>query len=169
LWVEVDGTTYLHNPTDSPVSFDGYQIVSHSKSLLDPAAWDSISDRVPGRIAELIEQLGPGALTFGEAAPTEAQLAELNLPGVATLAAGARFSLGKPFKAWSPEEFDVFFSLRPSPSPSGPAFCVPEPESLVLAGLGLAALWGWRGRMCRVERERTGPVACSLRGRKRPR
>ncbi len=141
LWVDVDGTAYLLNTTDSPVSFDGYQLVSEA-GLLDPIGWDSISDRIPARINELITELGAGSLTFGEANPTAFSLAELNLGGVATLPAHGKFSLGKPFRSF----FDVcshegFFWSAPgtgSQQPSGP-IC-PEPSTWLLAAL--AALGG---------------------------
>jgi hypothetical protein len=148
ILVDPDGTTYLHNTTGGPVSFDGYQIVSHSKNQLDVAGWDSISDRVPARLAELFAQLGTGAVTFGEAAPTEAQLAELNLPGVGTLEGGAKFNLGKPFKTYQNDqqlkaEYDFFFSLGPSaPNNEGEISLIPEPSTFVLGGLGLVGLLG---------------------------
>ncbi len=93
IWVDVDGTAYLENVTDNPVSFDGYQISSEDHNL-NPAGWDSISDRVPGRINEVIAGLGAGALTFGEANPGSSNLAELNLGGVGALPGKAKFSLG---------------------------------------------------------------------------
>lgn len=143
IWVEVDGTAYLENRTDAPVSFDGYQITSDNGTL-DPAGWDSISDRVPGRITELIASLGAGALTFGEANPNSGNLAELNLGGVATLAAKAKFSIGKPFGSW----WDP--SLRGYYKPAGSTIavpidcfpyltCLPEPSTGVLALCGCGA------------------------------
>ncbi len=143
LWVEVDGTAYLENWTDSPVSFDGYQITSDNGTL-DPAGWDSISDRVPGRINELIQSLGAGALTFGEANPSPTNLAELNLANAATLAAKAKFSIGKPFGSL------LDLSLRGYYKPAGSAnavpidcfpylTCLPEPSTGVLALCGCGA------------------------------
>ncbi len=135
LWVDVDGTAYLVNTTDGPVSFDGYQIASEGQNL-DPAGWDSISDRIPERITELIGALGAGTLTFGEANPGDANLAELNLGGVATLAAHARFSLGKPFKTFSVSGADAFFWSGPgSGGGVGGTVCIPEPSTWLLAAL----------------------------------
>ena len=88
LFVDVDGTVYLYNSTASPLSFDGYQIVSETKNL-DPVGWKSISDYVAGgQITDVIAALGPGGLTFGEANPSDGNLAELNLGGAATLQPG---------------------------------------------------------------------------------
>jgi hypothetical protein len=133
IWVDPDGTAYIYNTTAWPISFDGYQITSESKNL-DPVAWDSISDRFPARINELIGTLGVGSVGFGEANPTDTNLAELNLSGVGTLAAGAKFSLGKPFKSWLPNlpVGDDFFWKG-----------VPEPSTWLLAtlaALGCAAI-----------------------------
>lgn len=136
LWIDVDGTAYLTNTTDGPVSFDGYQIVSE-QGLLDPASWDSISDRIPARINELIIQLGAGSLTFGEANPNAFSLAELNLGGVATLPAHGKFSLGKPFKSifdyCSQEGF--FWSAPGTGSQQPDIFFCPEPSAWLLASL----------------------------------
>ncbi len=141
LWFDVDGTVYLHNTTSASLSFDGYQIVSEA-GLLDPSGWDSISDRIPARITDLISQLGAGSLTFGEANPTAFSLAELNLGGVATLPAHGKFSLGKPFKSFFDAcSLEGFFWSAPgtgAQAPSGP-IC-PEPSAWLLAAL--AALGG---------------------------
>jgi hypothetical protein len=148
IWVEVDGSAYLENTSDNAISFDGYQIVSNSKNMLDPVGWDSIQDRVPGRITDLLAQLGPGALTFGEANPSEAQLAELNLPGVGTLQGKAKFSLGKPFKIYSSQAaLDGEYAFRVNGAAIGvntPADIVlaPEPSTLLLGGLGLVGILG---------------------------
>ncbi len=32
IWIDVDGTAYLHNTTATPVWFDGYQIASEGKT-----------------------------------------------------------------------------------------------------------------------------------------
>ena len=143
IWVEVDGSAYLENTTDGPVSFDGYQIASEGKNL-DPAGWKSISDRVPAEITDLIAALGAGALTFGEANPGNANLAELNLGGVGTLPGKAKFSLGKPFintgVAGSADGF--FWSAPGTGSQTSDVVLAPEPSALVLAGFGLIGLVG---------------------------
>ncbi len=154
LWFDPDGTTYLQNTTANPISFDGYQISSETLAL-DPAGWDSISDRVPARINDLILQLGAGALTFGEANPGTGNLAEVNLGGAGTLAAGAKFSLGKPFKAGvDPMAQDFFYKLAVPPGPNGPIVLlgaiVPEPSTCVLAALAGLGLVTFRVRGLRV-------------------
>ena len=143
LWIDVDGTAYLRNNTAGPLSFDGYQIASESKAL-DPAGWDSISDRIPARINDLIGALGAGALTFGEANPGEGNLAEVNLGGAGTLAAGAKFSLGHPFKTGvDPTGQDFFFKLTSGTAGiPGDITVVHEPSTFVLAGLGLVGVAG---------------------------
>ncbi len=142
LWVEVDGNSYLWNTTDAPLSFDGYQITSENGTL-DPVAWDSINDRLPARVTEVIAGLGAGGLTFGEANPSTTSLAELNIAGAGTLAAGGKFSLGKPFAALPPSvDLGGFWS---GPNPRGGVMeivYVPEPSTWLLgalAALGLVA------------------------------
>jgi hypothetical protein len=143
LWSDADGTTYLINATASPISFDGYQITSENGTL-DPVGWDSISDRIPGRITELIAALGPGALTFGEANPNPGNLAELNLGGAATLAAGAKFSLGKPFGS----RFDPTLQAYYKPAGSNnPVWMCPYPTCIPEPSTGLLALFGCGGAL----------------------
>jgi hypothetical protein len=150
LWFDADRTAYLHNTTASQITFDGYQIISESNRL-DVAGWDSISDRVPGRINELIGDLGAGALGFGELAPTSSQVAEANLTGVGVLQPGAKFSLGKPFSPSLPlneicSDITFFFKIGgiPIQFEGQPGICLPEPSSwllAMLAGPGLVAIW----------------------------
>ncbi|MFO0899535.1 MAG: PEP-CTERM sorting domain-containing protein [Pirellulales bacterium] len=141
LWVDVDGTTYLHNTTAAPLSFDGYQIVSENNRL-DPAGWKSISDYVAGgQIAEVLGNLGAGGLTFGEANPGPGNLAELNLGGAGTLQAGAKFSIGKPFLDFNAYLGANAFYKVPGESTARPmdgAF--PEPSTWLLAVLAAAGL-----------------------------
>ncbi len=155
LWVDVDGTTYLHNSTGGPLSFDGYQITS-DLGTLNPAGWDSISDRIPGRISELIEALGAGALTFGEANPNANNLAELNLGGAATLAAGAKFSIGKPFGPSYDPTLRGYYKLNSSPTPV-PFDCLPYLTCLPEPSTGALALCGC-GAMLLLRRRRTQPA-----------
>lgn len=159
LWVDVDGTAYLENTTDQPVSFDGYQIASEAKDL-DPAGWDSISDRIPGRITELIAALGAGALSFGEANPSSANLAELNLGGVATLPAKGKFSLGRPFA-----DCPNFYWSAPGTGAQDGTFCgIPEPSTWLLATLAGLAL---AGSLCERSASRCGVRAGGWRVRRR--
>lgn len=161
IWVDVDGTAYLENITDRPISFDGYQIASEAKNL-NPAGWDSISDRVPGRVSELIAALGAGALTFGEANPGSANLAELNLGGVGTLAGKAKFPIGKPFISLAlacSGQSAFFWSAPGTGSGDSPGVvCAPEPSAWLLAalaGLGLLPMRSW-----------VASIAPMLRGRR---
>jgi hypothetical protein len=148
ILVDADGTAYIHN-TDkgAAASFDGYQIVSETNSM-DPVGWDSIQDRVPGRIQELFDQLGTGAVSFAEANPNEGQLAELNVGGTATLAPDGKFNIGKPFKAgtyWpDPDATANFFYKNPGSTANNPGEinAIPEPSSFLLGGLGLIGLVG---------------------------
>ncbi len=155
IWVDIDGSTYLQNTTAGPLSFDGYQIASESNRL-NPAGWKSIADYVAGgEIAEVIAALGPGGLTFGEANPSPANLAELNLGGAGTLQGGAKFYIGKPFVPGSSAcygDFDFFYKLNTSPNsiPGNPAFCIPEPSTFLLAALAGTGLLAFRRRGLRV-------------------
>lgn len=143
LWVEVDGTTYLHNTTAAPLSFDGYQIVSES-GRLDPAGWKSIADQVAANPLDIISRLGAGALAFGEANPNAGNLAEVNLAGAATLPAGGKFSIGKPFLDF-PAYFDAdaFYKVPGETTARPMEGAFPEPSTwllAVLAAVGLAVV-----------------------------
>ncbi|MFO0897405.1 MAG: hypothetical protein U0836_08265 [Pirellulales bacterium] len=148
LWQDPDGTVYLHNTTGAPISFDGYQIASE-RDLLDPVGWKSIADYVAGgQFSEVIAALGAGGLTFGEANPGAGNLAELNLGGVGTLQAGAKFAIGKPLLAGSSIcDIHFFYKLGgQTNSIQGDPPCIPEPSTFLLAalaGLGLRAV-RWR-------------------------
>jgi hypothetical protein len=145
LWVELDGSTSLWNTTDAPVSFDSYQISSQINEL-DPVGWKSINDYFTGgESATIIAALGVGGVSFGELVPISAtNLAETNMTTFGTLAAGAKFSIGKPFQSLPLEEAQTFW--KGPTNPSGGAMDVvyaPEPGTWLLAtlaGLGLAAM-----------------------------
>lgn len=145
LFVDVDGTAYLYNSTASPLPFDGYQIVSETKDL-NPMEWTSIADRVAGgQITEVIAALGPGGLTFGEANPSEGNLAELNLGGAATLQPGwgGKFAIGRPFIGpgwWGNNQF-FYHAPGATAAIPGDIFVVPEPSTWLLLLVGsIAAL-----------------------------
>ncbi len=147
IWVEADGSSFLWNPTDLPITFDGYQLASENGGL-DPAAWTSIADQVISNTIGVIGSLGPGALAFGEATPSEDSLAEINLAGVGTLAPGGKFAIGKPF-ATLPPSADWFYKIPGLPAGEIPpgeivfAPDLPEPSTWLLAtlaGLGLLAM-----------------------------
>ena len=159
LWIDPDGTTYLYNTTDAPISFDGYQIASETNRL-DPVGWKSIADYVAGgQISEVLSQLGAGALTFGEANPGPGNLAELNLGGAGTLQAGQKFYLGKPFGDGG-YFVDFFFKSGTGPDgpPQNPIFIprIPEPTTFVLAALAGPGLLA-------VARRKAGKAANSWR------
>ncbi|MFO0896072.1 MAG: PEP-CTERM sorting domain-containing protein [Pirellulales bacterium] len=142
LWIDPDGTTYLYNTTDAPISFDGYQIASETNRL-DPVGWKSIADYVAaGQISEVIAALGAGGLTFGEANPGAGNIAELNLGGVGTLQPHAKFSIGKPFldtAVCTDGTADFFYKVGGSPNGgvAGDSFVnCPEPGSWLLVTLG---------------------------------
>jgi hypothetical protein len=140
LWVDADLTAYLRNNTDQDISFDGYQIISENEDL-NVAGWDSLSDRqTSGRLQELSDALGFGALGFGEMSPTSAQVAEANISGVAVLKAGAMFSLGKPFLSCPGPDDGFFMKIAGLPTSQLQneivAVCIPEPSAWLLAALG---------------------------------
>ncbi len=153
LWVEADGSSFLWNPTDLPITFDGYQLASETGSL-DPVGWKSIADYVAGgQITDVLANLGAGALTFGEANPGTGNLAEVNLGGAGTIGPHAKFSLGKPF-ATLPPSADWYYKL--SSGPGGPpgeivyAPDTPEPSTFPLAALAGLGLIAFRRRGLRV-------------------
>ena len=145
VWVEADGSSFLWNPTDLPITFDGYQLASEAGAL-DPVGWKSIADYVAGgQLADVPGNLGSGGLTFGEANPGPGNLAELNLGGAGTIQPHAKFAIGKPF-ATLPPSADWFYKVPGPPSePVGEivyAPDTPEPSTFLLAtlaGLGLLA------------------------------
>ena len=165
LLVDPDLTAYLHNPTASDISFDGYQIAAES-DVLDVAGWDSISDRFPARLIELLDTLGAGSVAFGELNPSAWQVAEGNLTGVGVLKSGAKFSLGKPFGEGG-YYVSFFFKVSgfPEPGPLQPPIYVPripEPSTLVLAALGGLGLVATRSRCLRsgARRPQLNKTAC---------
>ncbi|MFO0897403.1 MAG: PEP-CTERM sorting domain-containing protein [Pirellulales bacterium] len=155
IWVDPDGSAYLQNTTALPISFDRYQITSETNRL-DPAGWNSVADYVAaGQQSEVIGALGAGALTFGEANPNVGNLAELNLGGVATLQAGAKFAIGKPFLDLNdPDSTADFYFHGPGWDDLGADIVggVPEPSSFLLAGLAGLGLLAFRRSRVRSER-----------------
>lgn len=141
LWIDVDGTAYLHNTTANPLSFEGYQIVSEYDRL-DPTGWKSISDQAAANPLATVSSLGSGALLFDEANPSAHSLAELTVNGAATLAGGAKFSLGKPFlDSWPLPGVNAFYKAPGDPNSHNMEGAFPEPSTwllAVLAALGLA-------------------------------
>jgi hypothetical protein len=144
IWWDPDGTTYLENTTDSPISFDGYQFESEAKGL-DPVGWRSIADQVAADPLAVIAALGAGAISFGEANPGNSSLAELNIAGAATLQPRARFSIGKPFRQfslWGPDSSTAFWYHLPGTTSAirGDFIVVPEPTTWLLLLIGSAAM-----------------------------
>jgi hypothetical protein len=149
LWVDHDFTTYLYNPTAADVSFDGYLIFSHAKTL-DVAGWDSLNDHVADRSQELLDNLGPDSLSWGEISPNAAYVAETNLAGISVLKAGEKFAIGKPFGPsgpdWSRDQFSYNLAATPDLLASS---IVPEPSTLILAALAGAGPLAFRRRAAR--------------------
>jgi hypothetical protein len=160
LLVGWDGSSWLWNTGAGPVSFDGYQIASETQ-ILDPQGWKSIADYVSGgEVVAVIQALGAGGLTFGEANPGPGNLAELSLSGGATLPGGAQFYLGHPFRnPFEASQAQFFYKMSGSPNSTAGAIDfvgVPEPTGLTLLVCGLAALFA-------VRRGLFGPVSCETR------
>jgi hypothetical protein len=151
IWVDVDGSAYLHNTTAAPISFDGYQLTSETNRL-EPAGWKSIADYVAGgQITDVIAALGPGGLTFGEANPGPGNLAELNLGGVGTLQPHAKFAIGKPFLGpGNFHETESFFYILGGTSSARPGDIngpvTPEPSTWLLATLAAVCVVVMRRR-----------------------
>lgn len=145
LWVDADGTSYLWNTTGDPLTFDGYQIES-AAGKLDPVGWKSIADQVLTNTIGVIGGLGPGALSFGEAAPiSESTLAEINMAQAGTLNAGAKFSIGKPFSTLPPSA-DALGGWQGPTGGSMDIVYAPEPAAWLLAGMAGFGCWVFRRR-----------------------
>lgn len=155
VWYDVDGSTYLKNVGDAPISIDGYTISSEANDLIfaDYAGgkgWRALEDiltQFPAEIGNLTAALGPGALTFGSANPNGGNLTELTLsPLGAAFDPEEQWYIGKPFTG-APVGVDYAFfykdvqgSIQIAGDIAGPG--VPEPSTFVLAGLGLVGLVG---------------------------
>jgi hypothetical protein len=141
LYVELDGTTSLWNTTSSPISFEGYSILSETSDL-DPSGWKSVSDYFAnGETDLLLTSLGAGSLGFSEAGATATGLSELSLTGMATIQPGAKFAIGKPFSVLPPSNGTS--AAWKDPSGSIDIVYAPEPGTWLLAtlaGLGLVAM-----------------------------
>ncbi|MFO0899954.1 MAG: hypothetical protein U0836_21185 [Pirellulales bacterium] len=145
LLVGWDGSAWLWNTTASPLSFDGYQIASETQ-ILNPQGWKSIADYVSGgEVAAVIQALGAGGLTFGEANPNAGSLAELSLSGVATLQGGAQFYIGHPFRnPFEARQAQFFYKIAGTQNSTAGTIDfvgIPEPGGLTLLVCGLAALF----------------------------
>ena len=173
LLVEQDLSVYLFNAGSKPLPFDGYHLQS-SKSLLDPARWESISDSSLDLQSNAVEgALGLGALTFGETKPSATSLAELNLGSFGVLQPGERFPLGKPLlgsfasiaarvgtapgMADDPAYQFSFHQPGIVESQAGDIVAVPEPAGIALAVAGLALLIVSRRPRMNVDRAQHAP------------
>ena len=152
LWYDPDGSTYLRNAGDAPISIDGYTISSELNDLIfgnyeGGKGWKALEDvltQFPAEIGPLTAALGPGALTFGSANPGAGNLTELTLsPLGAAFDAGEQWFIGKPFTGNPVGKVDYSFFYK---DVSGPnqivGEIVPEPSTFLLAGLGLIGLVG---------------------------
>lgn len=143
-----DGSAWLENLGNTPVSFDGYQL-SDENGKLNPAGWMSIADYVgAGRGGEISALLGDGGLGFKETNPGAGNLAELNLTAPGVLQPGGKLDLGKPFQPGE-DLSSIAFNYRllgNSLSQRGEIVSVPEPAAWLLAGLGGLALLARRAR-----------------------
>jgi len=138
LLVGPDGSAWLENTSDAPVSFDGYQLADKGREL-NAAGWMSISDYLAaGRGSEVSALLGDGGLGFKEGRAGAGVLTELSASGLAVLQPGATFPLGTPFQPG--EDFSsVSFHYRMqgnSYSNQGQITAVPEPTTWLLAAVG---------------------------------
>jgi len=137
---DADGTTYLWNTTDAPVSFDGYSLDSEDTAL-DPLGWKSISDQVATDTQHVMTALGPNALSFFEGSQAATSLPELTISGWATLEPHAMFSIGKPFLKKPATRATFHYSLKDDASTVQGDIWVPEPASWFLAAMaGLSLL-----------------------------
>lgn len=145
-----DGSLILRSNDGADASWDGYTLTCET-GCLDPDGWYSIADAVADGPQWVTNNLGRGALSFGEANPSNFHLSELNVSGGARLGADRYWYLGKPFNVSTSELHKLYDEgkLRTSASGNGSVVdadlgcfrvCIPEPSSLVLAGLAAGAL-----------------------------
>ncbi|MFO0899881.1 MAG: PEP-CTERM sorting domain-containing protein [Pirellulales bacterium] len=146
IWPDVDGTAYLWNTTDAPITFDGLRLVSDGR--LDPAGWNSISDQVAGDPQHVFAKLGADAAAFEENAHTANTLSELTIAGGATLQPHRYFAIGRPFLDGANTEAtsDFFYSLAGDPTYWWGDIWVPEPSTFLLAALAGTGLLAFRRR-----------------------
>jgi hypothetical protein len=101
------GNIELENPTDAPISFNGYQIVSPGNSL-DSAGWNGISEQTISGFP-----VGNGSGNGWEAGPNSDanELTEWRLVGDSTLAPGQTIDLGAAYnEAVGLEDLQFFYS-----------------------------------------------------------
>ena len=138
LLVGPDGSAWLENTSNAPVSFDGYQLADTGREL-NAAGWMSITDYLAaGRGGEVSALLGDGGLGFREGRAGAAVLTELSGAGLAVLQPGAKFPLGTPFQPgedWSSVSFHYRMQGN-SYSNRGQITAVPEPATWLLAAVG---------------------------------
>lgn len=153
---QTDGELLLVNVSDQDASFSGYTIACEA-GCLDVDGWRSIGDAVAADPLGVIAALGSGALGIGEASPSANALSELNVSGVAWLAAGASWSLGVPFAGTAAEAYELIdagvltasFSAGANPPGSIQFVFVPEPPCWALAALIGGGLLGRHRRRLR--------------------
>lgn len=146
------GQAWIANNSAQTIIFDGYTIQA-LMGALDPFGWVSFEDYSladpPGALALL------GNISWQELASSSALLAEANLPEETVAMPGFRAPLGTPIATFIPGKLRftyLDFSLLPDPirEVSGLVEVVPEPGSLMLAGIALALCVVVGGRRDRV-------------------
>jgi MYXO-CTERM domain-containing protein len=147
------GAMRIRNSSGTPFTINGYRITSPSGAL-NTSGWVSLDDGEGG------DPIGVGWDESGGASANG--FSEVNLLGSRTLQSSptatpqSSFSLGNAFKTAPGTQQDlVFFFSGPDGSikrgvlnynTTSTAGAVPEPGSMALAAMGVAALWGVRRR-----------------------
>jgi hypothetical protein len=149
LFCDADGTTYIRNLTDAPVSFTGYGIVS-PESVLQTADWRSIADWIIDDPTAVTDSLGSQATGFTESTVLPSLLAEKSATGVAVLPEGRWMSIGKLFKTFADFVHSTATAYYTVPGSADQlpmeVARLPEPSTWLLALFAAAGLFALRHR-----------------------
>lgn len=141
----MDGDVRLVNLTGSPFAFDGYQILDVTgQGRLRYESLRSVESLIAaGKVGEVLETLGVGALGFAEAGLSPNSFTELTAVAGAILASGTRWSLGPIFPHYeshsSSRGFECSFSTQFGEINVDRPFQVFEPVSGALGLSGVIA------------------------------
>jgi hypothetical protein len=147
IWVDVhqNGDAWLHNVGASALTFDGYQILDVTgQGRLRHENLRSVESLIAaGKVGDVLNTLGAGALGFTEAGLSPNSVAELTAGAGGTLQPGATWYLGpifppiQSYPSWEGFEcsFNTGGAIQQAPCP----YIICEPTSGTLGLLGVIA------------------------------